>query len=492
MRGWLADFFRSLGAPWWWNTRKLVFVVRGRRGQCPCHNASDSGAPGETRCEAVTYWHSPRRFARRVCPLLQENAAGEWRCSARPEQVRPFWGRLFALYALLLGLVVGSVGGGLWLTMRTVGYEVTPRQIFWPGAWGELEGVRARFFRRQAEELVMAGKYREALASLTLAATMAPRDYDTAMMLAQVDHVARPERVDFIYRRLYEEHPARRDDTSRAWFRSLLARGQLASVADLASRRLVDSPAEWRVWLHGLLFAARAEKKWEPVEAVAANERVPVEARAVLAFELRLRQAEWSEAKTLLVREPLPSEPYALMHRIERLLEWGDAMEALFILREKGRLLAQTDAFRLLLAAHAVGRNHVAREADVRGLLAREGQEGEYGLLLVAQHLVRYPSDALLEQARAAARRLASSGGEAYAEALAALYCAAALGGKADWLSEIRELTAPRHRAGLVTEQRLDEALARGRISPVVLLGVVRPLSLELNYSVLERAVAGN
>src|SRR5574343_584410 len=29
MRAWLADYFRSLGAPWYWNARKSVFALRG-------------------------------------------------------------------------------------------------------------------------------------------------------------------------------------------------------------------------------------------------------------------------------------------------------------------------------------------------------------------------------------------------------------------------------------------------------------------------------
>jgi hypothetical protein len=490
MRGWLADFARGLVAPWYWNLRKQAFIVRGRRGQCPCHNASDSGAVGETRCEAVTYWHSPRRFAQGVCPLLRENAAGEWLCSVRPEDVRPFWTRFLLRQVAAALAVVLLAGGGLWLTMRVVGYEVTLRQVFWPRAWSEFDAVRAKFFRQKAERLLAEGKFREALASLSVAAEMAPHDYETSMLLAQIDHLARPDHADFVYRRLYETHPARRDETSRLWFRSLLARGQVTGVAELASRRLVEAPGQWRAWLHGLLFAARAEKKWDVLEASAQNDRVPAEARRVLALEIRLRRAEWNEARALLAREPLWDEPYAVMHRIERLLEWGDAMEAFFVLREKGGVLAQPDALRLVLAAHAVGRNRVALDRDARALLAREGGEAAVGLALLARHLVRYPDEALLTQARDAARRLGASRGEAHAEALAALYCAVAVGGKPEWLAEIRELSAPENRPSLATEERLSASIAGRKLSPIALAAVVRPLSIELNYALLERALA--
>lgn len=489
MRGWLADFFRGLVAPWYWNTRKLMFAVRGRRGACPCHNPSDSGAPGETRCEAVTYWQKPGRFARRVCPLLKENEAGEWRCSAGPDRVRPFWGRLLATYAVAASLAVAVVGGGLWLTMRGVGYDVGLRQIFWPSAWHELRGVRAKFFRQQAEARLSEGKFREALAALGLASELAPDDYETGMLLAQVDHLARPEHVDLLYRRLYEQHPARRDETSRVWFRSLLARAQLAGVADLAARRLGDAPAEWRVWLHGLLLAARWTNNWELLDGPAQNERVPAEARAVLAFESRLRRSPWSEARQLLAREPMPAEAYAVMHRVERLLEWGDAMEALFVLRERGGLLTRRDAVRLVLAGHAVGRNRVALEREVRALLSREGADAGAGLALVGQHLVRHPQDELLVLAREAGVRLARTRSAERAEGLAALYCAAALGGRAEWLPEIREQMAATSPASLAAERRVGELVAGPSVSPLLLLGIVRPISVELNYALLERAL---
>lgn len=490
MRGWLADFFRGLGAPWYWNARKAWFVARGRRGQCPCQNASDSGAPGETRCEAVTYWHNPRRFARVVCPLLQENAEGEWRCSARPENVRSFWGRVVVIYAALLALAIGGVGGGIWLTMRHVGYAVSLRQIFWPRAWSELPGVRAEFFRRQAGEHLQQGKFREAIAALTLASELAPGDYTTGMLLAQIDHLARPDQVDLRYRRLYGLHPAHRDETARVWFRSMLARAEMTGVGELAHQRLTGAPAEWPVWLHALLLACRWQQQWTLLEAAAANGQVPAPARAVLELELKIRRGSFSEARRLLIAEAIGPEPYGVLHRIERLVEFGDGFEALQILRERGYELGQRDVVRLTLAAHAVARNRVALEREVRGLLARAGEEGELATAMVGQHLVRYPNEQLLGLCRDAVARWPAGESASRSDALAAVYCAVAVGGRVDWLPEVRARFPESQLASVTTQQRIEQLFAQPGASPLALLLVVRPVSLELNYALLERALA--
>lgn len=488
MRGWLADFFRGLGAPWYWNARKLAYVVRGRRGQCPCHNPSDSGLPGETRCEAVTYWSDPARFARRVCPMLRPNAQGEWRCHARAEDVRAYGWPLLRTYALTAGSAGLVTGGALWLTMRAVGYEVSPRQLFWPPAWSELRGVRAEFFRRESQVFLEQGRFREALAALDLASELEPQDYATGLLLARVDHFARPEHVDRLYRRLYDRHPERRAETAQAWFRSLLGRGQLAGVSDLARRRLETTPEDWPVWLHGLLFAARLERNWTSLERVARDERTPRPARDVLEFELRLRGAEWEEARRLLLREPVVRQPYPLRHRVECLLEWGEGMEALQLLREHRSDFGQRDYAQLTLAAHAVARNRVALERDVRELLERPSGELAGALAVVAQHLVRYPNRAVLELCRQAVVRLPAEDAPHRGEALAALYCALALDGQVEVLGAVRDRMAAADRVAPSSQQRVEEAFRQGGTSPLLLLLVVRPVALELNYAVLARA----
>lgn len=490
MRGWIADFLLSLTAPWYWNARKQWYGVRGRRGQCPCHNESDSGLPGETRCEAVAYWNDPARFARRVCPLLQRNPDGEWRCGAPPEAVRPYWGRLVATWLALVACAVGLTGGAMWGTMRWVGYEVSLRQVFWPSAWGELRAVRADFFVRQAMAHLDAGRLREAIASLGVASEMRPDDYATGMLLAQVNHLVRPESVDLVYRRVYDLHAERREETARAWFRSLLARAQLAPAGELARRRLIESPADWPVWLHGVMAAARWQRDWRSVAALAAEPKVPAPARAVLALEAKVRTAEFADARRLLVGEPLPGEASAVLHRVERLIEFGEPMEALLVLRERSAALPNRDKVRLTLAAHAEARNRAALEREVQALLTRQGAERVAAVTLVAQHLVRFPNPELLDFCYRAASDLPAAG-EGGGEAWAALYCAAAIGGRTAWLEEIGSRLGGEAQVRAAARTRVDQIFAGPGASPLALLGVVRPLSLELNYAVLERAEHG-
>jgi hypothetical protein len=488
MRGWLADSFRSLGAPWVWNARKTLFVLRGRRGQCPCHNPSDSGLPGETRCEAATYWNDPARFSRLVCPLLREVPDGHWRCSVRAGEVRSFWLRPLGLWAATLGVAVLLVGGSLWGTMRAVGFEVGLRQVFWPPAWRELRTVRADFFRRQAEDHLQAGRIRDAIAALRVANDLGPRDYDTGMLAAQLNHLVRPEQADAEYRRLYDLHPERRGETAQVWLRSMLARAHLRGVALLARRRLVDSPDEWPVWTHALLVAVRGEQRWEVLEAVVGDTAAPAPARQVADLELRVRRMEPADARRKLAGQAAPAEPYAALHRIALMVEFGDGLEALQALADSGGVLAPRDHVRLALAAHAVARNRAALEREIEALLARPGAEGEAGLTLVGLHLIGHPDPVLLEQARAAllARpaRPAPDGGHA----AAALYAAAVLDGPRDWTPALRDRLPEVDPASATARLRLEEALIAPGGTPLLLLGSARPLSLELNYAVLERA----
>jgi hypothetical protein len=421
---------------------------------------------------------------------LVQNRDGQWRCSVAAREVRAYWWRPLRIYALTAGTIAGLVGLAFWGTMRGVGYEVSVRQVFWPPAWSELRGVRAEFFRAQSNEHLGAGRFRDALASLTVAYELQPEDYTTAMYLAQVLHLARPEQADVFYRRIYDTHAAKRDETSRVWFRSLLARAQLAGVADLARRRLAEAPAEWPAWVHALLFVSRVERRPELLVGASQDARVPEAAREVLKFELRVRGVEPEAAKRLLRREPLPPEPYAVLQRVELLLEWGDGMEALEAVRAGQRVLQQRDVVRLTLAAHAVGRNAATLAREVRGLLGRSGDEQAAALALVAQHLVRYPEPALLELTRDVAQRVATGRSPARGDALAAVYCAAALGGRREWLPELRGFLAAGGGPSVTAERRVEEAMAQSAMSPFLLLTVVRPMSLELNYAIIERGIA--
>lgn len=488
MKRWLADWFRTLGAWWWWNARKTLFVARGRRGHCPCHNPSDSGSGGDVRCDAVIFWAKPERFQRRVCPLLTKSAKGEWVCSVPPEQVRPFWGRVIASHVIAGVTVVLAAGLLVWGGMRGVGYRVSLRQVFWPRAWHELKQVRADLFREKAEAAVAAGRPREAIASLLVARQLNPGDYASGMMLAQLLHLIQPETVDGFYRHLFQQHPEHANEIARIWCRSMLARGQMAGVAALAQVQLVHEPEAAAAWTHALLTAARWERNWALLAKVAQDPKLPALAREVCALEAELRRGDAVAARAVLARQPRPSSTYAALHRIERLIEFGDTFEALDLLRSVRTSLGGRDVARLTLAAHAVGRNPASLQREAAALLGASGADAAAGVAIVGQHLIRYPDAALLERAREAGVRLPAT--PARDEAAAAVFCAAALAGQADALPELRKFFSGESAASLVAQQKIEERLRGKDWSPLFLLSVVRPVSAELNYAILERMMA--
>ncbi|MBX3736973.1 MAG: hypothetical protein KF715_09810 [Candidatus Didemnitutus sp.] len=488
MKRWLGDWFRTVGAWWWWNARKTVFVARGRKGHCPCHNPSDSGSGGDVRCDAVIFWAKPERFQRRVCPLLTKSAKGEWVCSVPPAQVRPYWGRVFASHATA-GIAVVLIAGGLtWGGMRLVGYRVTLRQVFWPRAWSELKQVRSDLFRDKAEAALVAGQPREAIANLLVARQLNPGDYASGMMLAQLLQLIQPETVDGFYRQMFRQHPEHANEIARIWCRSMLARGQMAGVAALAQLQLVMEPGASAAWAHALLTAARWERNWDLLTKVANDPKMPAMAREVCALEAQIRRGDAAAARAALAAAGRPGSPYATMQRVERLIEFGDTFEALDLLRLSRASLSGRDVARLTLAAHAVGRNPASLQREVSALIGARGDDGAAGVAIVGQHLIRYPNAALLEQVRAACLRLPATA--ARDEAAAAVFCAAALAGQADALPELRKLFSGESSTSLVAQQKIEERLRGKGWSPLFLLSVVRTVSADLNYAVLERMMA--
>jgi hypothetical protein len=489
MKGWLGDWARTVGAWWYWNTRKTIFVARGRLGQCPCHNPSDSGAAGETRCEAVVFWRQPRRFSRRVCPLLVQSKEGEWVCSVAPSGVRPFWGKVFASHGIAVVAAVLISGLVVWGGMRWVGFHVSLRQIFWPPSWHELAQVRAELFREKAQAALSAGRPREAVAALLVARQLDPGDLESGLVLAQLLHLLQPEAVDGFYRHLTQEHPARTNEIARSWYRSLLARAQMSGVAELAHAQLLNEPEAGAAWTHALLMAARWERNWALLAGVVDDPKVAADVREVCALELQLRRADFVTGRIVLATQPPPRTRYAVLHRIERLIEFRETFEALDLLQQQRTALAGRDVARLTLAAHAVGKNRAALERESGALLTARGADMAAGVTIVAQHLIRYPDAALLARCHEAFVRLPAGAGRD--DAAAALYCAAALAGEFDWLAELRRQFSGESAASLVAQQKIEDKLRAGGWSPIFLLSVVRPVSLDLNYAVLERVMAG-
>jgi len=492
VKGWLGDLWRTVWALFYWNLRKSIYRLRGGLGPCPCHNPSDSGVPLETGCEAVLGWHRPRRF-RRVCPLLRQNDRGQWVCSVRPEAVRPFWGRA--------GLLVAGTGAGLLLVMllgvfglmRGIGYDVTLRQLAWPPAWRELREVRARLFIEQAREAYAAGRVREALSALVVAYETDPANYSVAMMLAQFYQAGNPGLADTLYSNLLREHPEHRVETARVWFRSLLARGRLRGVAELARRQLAVEPNQAAAWVHALVFAAHHLNDLTILETPATTPGLPAEVQGTLHLAAEVMRLPRADARAALLKFPsTPTFVYDRVYRIETLARLGYPDEAFELLLDSRPLLAGRDVARLAFALYAQ-RGDIGRlEREFDALLAPGRALRGHELSLLAIHLVEWPDARLLPKVCEAFPRLAAEPLEVQLEVGLAVFCAAGAARDRTRMAEIQSLLTQSTQITLAGMNRLGAFFLadKGKIRIESILPQQSSLSLELNYALLHRYLA--
>ncbi len=489
MKGWFGDLWRTVWALFYWNLRKSVYRLRGGLGQCPCHNPSDSGAPLETGCEAVLGWRQPRRF-RRVCPLLRQNARGQWVCSVRPEEVRSYWGRAALLVGgtgAVIALVVVLAVFGL---MRGIGYDVSLRQLAWPPAWRELREVRARLFIEQAREAYAAGRVREALNALVVAYEMDPTNYSVAMMLAQFYQAGNPALADTLYGNLLREHPEHRVETARVWFRSLLARGQLRGVAELARRQLAVEPKQAAAWVHAAIFAARHLNDPQILESAATIPHLPPAVQDTLRLASRVLQLPRAEARAALRAFPAtPAFVYDRVYRIETLARLGYPDEAFDLLLESRPLLAGRDVARLAFALYAQRGENGRLEREYDALLAPGRTLRGHELSLLAIHLVEWPDAKLLAKVAEAFPRIESEPLEVQLEVGLAVFCAAGIARDSARIAEIQSRLTQSTRIPLAGMNRLGAFFLaeKGKMRIESILPQQSSLSLELNYALLEK-----
>jgi hypothetical protein len=490
VKGWLGDLRRGAWALLYWNARKSWFVVRGRAGQCPCHNPSDSGEPLATGCEAAIGWNNPRRF-RHVCPLLVRNEKGAWVCGVAPARVRPFWARAWGFYGAVLAGVFLAGGFSVWGGLRGIGYRVTVRQVLWPPAWSELRAVRAQIFIDQAQEHYHAGRTREAIRALSVAYATDPDNYALGMLLAQFNQAGNPEAADRIYLRLLRLHPAQRRETTEAWFLGMLARGRLMDVAMLAQRELgAAGPEQAAGWIHALIFASRLLHRPDLLETAALGAKLPLAARTTWLFEARVQRATPGEALGILRTEPLLQDfPYARLQRAELFLRIGRPREALALMAASRGELAGRDVVRLALAAYALAEDDAARRREAALLLAPGRKIGEGELTLLAQHLIEHPDAVILEALGRSVENLGGMDPVSRREIWLNYLCALGAAGDEKQFARAREKALA---TGMISSRvgaRLHDFFfpvgSRGRIE-IVLPGLTG-LSSDLNYLLLQK-----
>lgn len=380
---------------------------------------------------------------------------------------------------------------GVFGLMRGIGYEVSLRQIAWPPAWSELNQVRSRLFIAQAREHYAKGEVREALSALSVAYSLDMQNYRVAMMLAQFYQAGNPSLSDDMYARLLREEPEHRVETARVWFRSLLARGRLADVAEVARRQLEAEPTQTAAWTHALVFVARHMRQPELLTKTAADKDVPQAAKATLTLAAEVLTLPPERAKEVLLLTPLAADfAYDRVYRIETLIQLGFADEALALLRQWRGQLAGRDVARLVFAAYAqLGDTaKLTREFDALLEPSRNLSAGELSLLAI--HLVNHPDAALLAKVAAALPRVPMQPVEARLEVCLAVFCAAGVQADQAQMTAVKQQisdTLPMNMGGLNKLERFFLMKKQGEYRIGAILLQQNSLSLELNYALLDR-----
>jgi hypothetical protein len=372
---WLADTLRFVGAVFYWNTRKTIYVLGGRTSHCPCQNISDDSIPGRVRCDAILHWHDPARF-QKVCPLLVNTPSG-WRCSVHASQVRPFWGRVVRWCALsllilyLAGTIVAFVG------LRVVGQApVSWTQVVWPGRWPEIRGVQSMHLFSQAIASFQQGRLNEAYLALTSSRQRDPSNYDATLLLAQITMFQRSYSFsDDMFANLWRDHPDQRPRTAVVYHDSLLSLDRMNTLAasSVAMAKMDSSRAV--VWVRSALLAIRSMRA-EEAGAFATSQLIPLQALAphaqlLLRTELALRRGGPRDEAVAALRGQFagPINPFYTEYQITRLAELGAHTEAQRLLDQLGPILGTFEQLLTQVAIATIAGDQWAARGAFRSLL---------------------------------------------------------------------------------------------------------------------------
>jgi hypothetical protein len=486
--GWITDVFRLGWGALYWNTRKTWHILNGRRSPCPCQVASDSGLAHQTGCEAVTHFRAPARF-RVVCPLLRRRADGAWVCSVDAPRVRPFWGRALLLFSLA---GIGSYAAAVlfvFVGLHALGFRPSFRQVVWPGAWPELRVVQSRRYLEQSREARAAGRPGDALLSLAGAYELNPSDYASGLMLAQLLQGAQPVQSDAVFARLYHDHPALRENTGQAWYRALLARGELAAILPLARDRLLASEGSPSpAWTQAFLFACRRVGKPEVIASAVADPRLPAVSRELLVLEQNLaRQAPAERILALVDALPAQKDSFAAAYLLRRLLDEQRPDLVLSLLKQAGLPVGDREKPLLRLDAFAALGRDAERAALIRGLLSQPAHPAVWQLL--SAHLIAHPDRDLLRLVAEEHRRDPLPASETSYPSLLSWFAACGVSGDAELLEEasrlLAEATARDSRALERARRAFLEAPSSFRLENV--LPLLQPLPIETTYALYAR-----
>jgi hypothetical protein len=210
-------------------------------------------------------------------------------CTVSSAEVRPFWGRA---YALVSGTLLGTVATAVlvaFCTFRAIGYRVPLHVIAWPPAWHRIDKARADYFYRLARTYLEKGDIRGSYLALNQVHSLDPGNIAAAELLAQFAELGNPDFSDSLFRQLVDQPGPKGQEAAELWFRALMARGEFHGVAWLSAHMIAAGSDHYPAWLQALVFAT--EHGAGPSEArglVASKRSLPADVRSVLALELEL------------------------------------------------------------------------------------------------------------------------------------------------------------------------------------------------------------
>jgi len=372
---WLADAARFVGAIFYWNARKSVYVLRGRTSQCPCQNISDDSIPGRVRCDVILHWHDPARF-QRICPLLVSTPEG-WRCSVHASQVRPFWGRVarWCALSLLILYLAGTIVA--FLGLRVVGHApVSWTQVVWPGRWSEIRGVQSEHLFNHAIESFQQGRLNEAYLALTSSRQRDPSNYDATLLLAQVSMFQRSfSFADDMFANLWRDHPDQRARTAVVHHDTLLALDRMRILAESSVFMAKVDSQRAVVWVRSALLAIRSMGEVD-AKAFATSQDIPLQALAphaqlLLRTELALRRGGSPAEAVAALRGRFagPINPFYTEYQITRLAELGAHTEAQALLDQLGPVIGPFDQLLTQVAIASIAGDQWTARGAFRSLL---------------------------------------------------------------------------------------------------------------------------
>jgi tetratricopeptide (TPR) repeat protein len=331
IRSALADGLRLYGALIYWNLRKTLFSLSGKRGRAPCHADSDDEVVGTTRCDALLHWDKPERF-QHVCPLLKHGPEG-WRCSVLSKQVRPFWGRMFKWYgaAVLAIYLMGSLF--YWGALNIAGEApIALWRVVWPGSWQSISKIQSMELYRQSLMAFRQGDYRQAVRALDGARRRDPDNYKSKLLMAQISMFQGSFYFsDTLFEQLHGENPTQLANTAVNYQDALVSLNRMSKLAGLCIEMTKRDKPHTMLWVKSLLMALRSKEVATEFMTTSGDkvQELPAFARMLVEAQLLMAGGATELARSKL-DEPFrgPWNPHYIQEQINllcRLKATGDA-----------------------------------------------------------------------------------------------------------------------------------------------------------------------